>query len=70
MTARAARSNTNAHEPSRKTLLLELGCEFFEGMPKHRYVGIYGDRRTKRILLESHDLKPWREKNVVRGKVG
>jgi hypothetical protein len=39
-------------------------------MPKHRYVGIYGDRRTKRILLESHDLKPWREKNVVRGRVG
>jgi hypothetical protein len=21
-------------------------------------------------LLESHDLKPWREKNVVRGEVG
>jgi transposase len=27
-------------------------------------------RETIRILLESHDLKPWREKNVVRGKVG
>ena len=25
-------------------------------------------RETIRILLESHDLKPWREKNVVRGK--
>jgi putative transposase len=24
-------------------------------------------RETIRILLESHDLKPWREKNVVRG---
>jgi len=24
-------------------------------------------RETVRILLESHDLKPWREKNVVRG---
>jgi putative transposase len=23
-------------------------------------------RETIRILLESHDLKPWREKNVVR----
>ena len=27
-------------------------------------------RESIRILLESHDLKPWREKNVVRGKVG
>jgi putative transposase len=26
-------------------------------------------RETVRILLESHDLKPWREKNVVRGRV-
>jgi putative transposase len=24
-------------------------------------------RETIRILLEGHDLKPWREKNVVRG---
>src|SRR5438309_5653098 len=27
-------------------------------------------RETVRILLESHDLKPWREKNVVRGRTG
>src|ERR1019366_1349367 len=27
-------------------------------------------RETIRVLLESHDLKPWREKNVVRGEVG
>jgi len=27
-------------------------------------------RETIRVLLESHDLKPWREKNVVRGDVG
>ena len=27
-------------------------------------------RETIRILLQSHDLKPWREKNVVRGGVG
>jgi putative transposase len=27
-------------------------------------------RETVRVLLESHDLKPWREKNVVRGTVG
>ena len=26
-------------------------------------------RETIRVLLESHDLKPWREKNVVRGRV-
>jgi transposase len=25
-------------------------------------------RETIRILLETHDLKPWREKNVVRGR--
>jgi len=27
-------------------------------------------RETVRILLRSHDLKPWREKNVVRGGTG
>jgi putative transposase len=27
-------------------------------------------RETIRVLLESHDLKPWREKNVVRGNAG
>jgi transposase len=25
-------------------------------------------RETIRVLLEGHDLKPWREKNVVRGR--
>ena len=25
-------------------------------------------RETVRVLLESHELKPWREKNVVRGR--
>jgi putative transposase len=25
-------------------------------------------RETIRVLLESHELKPWREKNVVRGR--
>ena len=25
---------------------------------------------TVHILLQSHDLKPWREKNVVPGEVG
>ena len=27
-------------------------------------------RETIRILLQSHELKPWREKNVVRGRTG
>jgi transposase len=27
-------------------------------------------RETIRVLLESHDLKPWRENNVVRGGIG
>ena len=27
-------------------------------------------RETIRVLLQSHDLKPWREKNVVRGRAG
>jgi hypothetical protein len=38
---------TRAHQ---KELLIEQGCEFFDGTPKHRYVGFYGDRRIKRIL--------------------
>jgi hypothetical protein len=33
-----------------KKLLIEQGCEFLDGTPKHRYVGIYGDRRMKRVL--------------------
>ncbi len=36
-----------------KKILIEQGCEFFEGTPKHRYVGIFGDRRTKRILRDA-----------------
>ena len=27
-------------------------------------------RETIRVLLQHHDLKPWREKNVVRGRTG
>jgi transposase len=27
-------------------------------------------RETVRVLLQGHDLKPWREKNVVRGRTG
>jgi transposase len=34
---------------------------------KRKIVPLVG-RETVRILLGSHDLKPWREKNVVRGR--
>jgi putative transposase len=30
----------------------------------------HAGRETIRVLLQSHDLKPWREKNVVRGGTG
>ena len=34
-----------------KRILIEQGCEFFkENSCKHRFVGIFGDRRTKRVL--------------------
>lgn len=34
-----------------KELLMKEGCEFFkDGGRKHRYIGIYGDRRIKRTL--------------------
>jgi hypothetical protein len=34
-----------------KRILIEEGCEFFkENSYKHRFVGIFGDRRTKRVL--------------------
>jgi transposase len=36
---------------------------------KRRLVPRVG-RETIRVLLQSHDLKPWREKNVVRGGAG
>jgi hypothetical protein len=37
-----------------KQLLMDEGCEFFkDDSRKLRYVGIYGDRRTKRILRDA-----------------
>ena len=34
-----------------KQLLIEQGCEFYKDNGcKHRFVGIFGDRRIKRIL--------------------
>jgi hypothetical protein len=36
---------------AQKQLLIEEGCEFFkDNRCKHRFVGIFGDRRTKRTL--------------------
>lgn len=36
---------------AQKQLLIEEGCEFFKDTGcKHRFVGIFGDRRTKKIL--------------------
>ena len=40
-----------------------------EEVVKHKLVPRVG-RETIRVLLENHELKPWREKNVVRGKTG
>lgn len=33
-----------------KQRLVDEGCVFFKGNPKHRYVGLYGDKRTVRNL--------------------
>ena len=36
---------------AQKKLLIEQGCEFFKDTEcKHRFVGIFGDRRMKKIL--------------------
>src|ERR1700752_1860188 len=40
-----------------------------EAVGKRKLVPRVG-RETIRVLLESHDLKPWREKNGVRGGTG
>ena len=40
-----------------------------EEVVKRKLVSRVG-RETIRVLLESHDLKPWRGKNVVRGGTG
>ena len=40
-----------------------------EEVVKRKWVPRVG-RETIRTLLQTHDLKPWREKNVVRGRTG
>jgi hypothetical protein len=40
-----------AKKKAQKRLLIEQGCEFFkDDRWKHRFVGVFGDRRTKRML--------------------
>src|SRR6266852_2786235 len=40
-----------------------------EEAARRKLVPVVG-RETIRVLLQSHELKPWREKNMVRGGVG
>ncbi len=50
---RDRRGGTMKYRRSRaeqKRILLAQGCEFFEGTRKHRFIGIFGDRRIKRVL--------------------
>jgi hypothetical protein len=51
--ARDRRGGTLKYRRTRreqKEILIEQGAEFFMGTAKHRWVGLYGDKRTKRIL--------------------
>lgn len=50
-----------------KQMLIEEGCEFFkDDRCKHRFVGIFGDRRTKRILRAAlrWEVLPYPERAV------
>jgi hypothetical protein len=48
---RHAELNYKRSRAAQKKLLIEQGCEFFrDSGRKYRYVGIYGDRRVKRML--------------------
>jgi hypothetical protein len=38
---------------AQKELMLQQGVEFFRGAPKLRWVGFFGDRRTKRVLRQA-----------------
>lgn len=72
--ARDRRGGTLKYKRTRaaqKQLLIEQGCEFFEGTPKHRYVGIYGDRRTKRLLRSAlrWDVLPYPKRQVPNAEV-
>jgi len=47
---RGGELNYKRSRAEQKEMLIEQGCEFFAGKPKHRFVGFFGDRRTKRLL--------------------
>jgi len=55
---------------AQKKLLIEQGCEFLDGTPKHRYVGLAGDRRTKRVLRRAlrWEVLPYPKRRQVRGQ--
>jgi hypothetical protein len=38
---------------AQKEMMLQEGVEFFRGAPKLRWVGFFGDRRTKRLLRQA-----------------
>ncbi len=51
-----------------KLLLKEQGCEFYrDNRRKFRYVGIYGDRRIKRVLRSAlrWDVLPYPKRQQV-----
>ena len=49
--ARFGRLRYKRTRAEQKQILIEQGCEFFKGTEcKHRFVGIFGDRRIKKIL--------------------
>jgi hypothetical protein len=50
---RGGELNYKRSRAAQKELLVEQGCEFFEGNPKHRYVYFAGNRRLKRILRKA-----------------
>jgi hypothetical protein len=47
---RGGELNYKRSRAAQKELLISQGYSFFVGTPKLRYVGFYGDRRTKRML--------------------
>ena len=55
-----------------RQILIEEGCQFFMGEAKHRYVGIYGDRRMKCVLRKALQWKtfPYPKRPVVAAAVG
>src|SRR5438876_10744725 len=55
-----------------KQLLMDEGCIFERSGCKHRYVGIYGDRRRKRLLRRAlrWDVMPYPKRQHVSEAIG